>query len=171
MSAKRSAMAAGCAFVTVLWALPLAAADVPGAKPGDETMTCEQIAAELGPYMERIKPSAMAAGQTAQEVEDRGKQHVLEELPAAIALTAAATASLADKTGTASKAVGQAEAIHAQEAWQRVMVQDKPLRDKYAGQIGDLAAQAQQMQSDPRLQRLLQLATEKHCDEDKGDSR
>jgi hypothetical protein len=85
-------------------------------------------------------------------------------MPAATALAAAATASHADPTGIAGRAVGQAELIHQREAWQRSMVEDQPLRDKYRTQTGQLVAQGQQMQSDPRLQRLMQLVGEKHCD-------
>jgi hypothetical protein len=140
------------------------AADAPGARPGDEAMTCAQIAAQLAPYMQQIMPAAMAVGRTAQDVTARGQQHVAEEMPAAIALTAAATASAADPTGASSKTVGQIEAIHEQEAWQRTLAQDKPLHDKYSAQVNALAAQGQQLQSDARLQRLMQLAGERHCD-------
>jgi hypothetical protein len=153
-----------CSIGAAAWACAAAAADPPGARPGDDALTCAQIAGELAPYMQRIMPGAVAVGTTAQEVTARGQQHVAEETPAAIALTAAATASTADPTAASSRAVGQVEAIHQQEAWQRTLAEDKPLHDKYNGEVAALAAQGQQLQSDARLQRLMQLVGEKHCD-------
>lgn len=44
------------------------------------------------------------------------------------------------------------------------MVEDKPLRERYAAQTAELAAQGQQMQAKARLQRLMQLVQEKRCD-------
>ena len=46
------------------------------------------------------------------------------------------------------------------------MVEDKPLRDKFNAQAGQLVAQGQEMQSSARLQHLLQLVQEKHCGDD-----
>lgn len=126
--------------------------DPPGAMPGDEAMTCEQIATELTPYMQQMKPSVASAATTAQEVKERGKQRVAEDVPAATALLGAATASGADPTGISSRAVGQAEVIHQQGVWQRSMVEDKPLHDKYHAQTGEVVAQGKQMQSNARIQ-------------------
>ncbi len=148
---------------TALFAIP-AAAETPGAMPGDATMTCAQIATELAPYMQQMMPSVTAMGTTAQEVVRRGQQHVEEETPAAIGLTAAATAAMSDPTGLSGKAVGQAEMIHQQEAWQRTMAEDQPLREKLNAQTGQVLAQGQQLKSNARLQRLMQLVNEKHCD-------
>ena len=164
MLTRRRMITAALACGSALVVLPAAAADAPGGTAADATMTCEQIAAELMPYMQQIMPSAMAAGATAKEVKQRGEQRVAENVPAAVAITAAATASHADPTGAAGRAVGQAEIAMQQQTWQRSMVEDKPLRDKYAAQTGQLAAQGQQMQSNARLQRLMQLVQEKHCD-------
>ena len=152
---------AGAAFA-LLWTL--AVADVPGALPGDGTMTCEQIAVELQPYMQQIMPAAMAAAQAAQEAKQRGEQRVAEEMPAAVAITMAATAASADPTGIASRAVGQAATIHQQEVWNRSLAEDKPIYDKLSARTGELVAQGQQMQSNARLQRLMQLVREKDCD-------
>jgi putative aminopeptidase FrvX len=141
-----------------------AGAEAPGARPGDDSMTCQQIAAELMPYMQQIAPSATAVAQTAEEVRERGKQRAAEEMPAAVALTMAATAASADPTGAASRAVGQAEVLHQQQVWQRATAEDKPLSDKLNAQTSQLAAQGQQLQSNARLQRLMQLVQEKGCD-------
>lgn len=162
MSMKTGALAA-CAIAAMLSTSP-ATADVPGAMPGDDAMTCEQIAVELKPYVQQILPAAMAAGQAAQEAKQRGEQRVAEEMPAALALTMAATAASADPTGIAGRAVGQAEIIHQQEVWNRSLAEDKPLYDKLNARTGELVAQGRQMQSNARLQRLMQLVQDKHCD-------
>jgi hypothetical protein len=164
MTTKCTRVALWASTVTVLCLQAAAAVEPSGAKPGDDALTCEQIASEFMPYMQQITPAAMAAGQTAQEVRQRGQQHVAEETPAAVAMTAAAMASSADPTGAASRAVGQAEIVHQRELWERYKAQDRPLNDKYMAQTAQLAAQAQRMQADPRLQRLMQLAQEKNCD-------
>ncbi len=164
MSTKRVMPAVAGLTAAMLWVLPVAAADAPGTMPGDEAMTCQQIAAELTPYMQQMMPGVMALAKTAQDVRERGEQRVAEEVPAATALTAAATASHADPTGMAANAVGQAEAVRQHDAWQRSMIEDKPLRDQYSAQAGQVVAQGQQMQSNVRLQRLMQLVGEKRCD-------
>lgn len=164
MSTIRRVAAATFVLGSALLAVTASAADVPGAMPGDDAMTCPQIAAELSPYMQQMMPSAMGLGRTAQAVTKRGEQHVAEETPAVVALTAAATAAHADPTGVASRAVGQAEAAHQQEVWQRSMVQDKPLADKLEAQSRQVLTQGQQLQSNARLQRLMQLVQEKRCD-------
>lgn len=164
MSTKRKILAKASLLGAALAALPVTAADTPGTTPADQTMTCPQIAAELAPYMQQMMPSAMAMGAAAQGVKERGEERIAEETPAAVALTAAATAAHADPTGIASRAVGQAEAVHQQEVWQRAMAEDKPLADKFEAASRQVAAQGQQLQSNARLQRLMQLAQEKRCD-------
>jgi hypothetical protein len=77
---------------------------------------------------------------------------------------AAATASTLDPTGASSRAVGQAEAAHQQQAWNRDVAENKPLADKQAAQASALLAQAQQLQSNERPQRLMGLVQQKNCD-------
>lgn len=161
MTAIRIIVLAGGVFGAVL----ALAAGEPGARPEDETLSCAQIAAELMPYMQEIMPSAMAAAAAAQDVVKRGEQRVAQEAPAAEALTVAATLSHLDPTGLAGRAVGQAEVALQKEAWERSLAEDKPLHDQYARQAGQLVTQGQQMQNNPRLQRLMQLIQEKRCDE------
>lgn len=164
MSTSHKSTTAACSIGATLWALSIAAAQAPGAMPGDEAMTCAQIAAELGPYMQRMTPGVTDLAATGQEVIHRGNKRVAEERPAAVGLTAAALGSMADPTGLSGKAAGQAEAAHQAEVWQRAETEDKPLNDKYRAQAGAVAAQGQQLQSDARVQRLMKLAEEKHCD-------
>jgi hypothetical protein len=59
----------------------------------------KQIGAELAPYMQQMMPSVTAAPGTTKEVVARANQRIAEEMPAATALTAAATASRADQRG------------------------------------------------------------------------
>lgn len=152
------------AIAAMFWAVSAAAEDPPGAKPGDAAMTCEQIAAELAPYAQRMMPSAMAAGQAANAAVERGQQRAAEAMPGAAALTVAATAATADPTGVASRAVGQAEMAYQDEVTRRSLAEDKPVYDKLAATTGAVAAQGRQLQSDARLQRLMQLVQDKHCD-------
>ena len=77
--------------------------------------------------------------------------------------TAEARATAADPTGMASKIVGQQQAQRQKERWQRAEAEEKPLNDKYKAQVEQVAKQGQQLQSDARLQRLMQLAQEKNC--------
>ena len=137
---------------------------MPGPMAGDAGSTCEQIAAELAPYAQRMMASAMAAGQAANAVVERGKQRVDAEAPAALGFAVAATAAQADPTGIASRAVGQAEFAHQAEVARRALVEDKPLYDKLSARTGAVVAQGEQLQSDARLQRPMQLVQDRHCD-------
>lgn len=167
MATNLRTVAAIAAFaLSAATTLPVRAApETPAPTPDDASMTCEQIAAELAPYAQKLMPMASATAETAGEVIERGKQRTAEATPGAIALLIAATASHADPTGLASRAVGQAQAAQQQEVWQRSMVEDKPLHDKFNAQAGQLVAQGQEMQSIARLQHLMQLVQERHCDE------
>lgn len=170
--ARKPAMATIHRTVAAIAAFALSAAtavpvragpETPGPPSDDASMTCEQIAAELAPYAQQLMPIASATAATAGEVVERGNQRVAEAMPGAMALLIAATASHADPTGLASRAAGQAQAAQQQQFWQRSIVEDKPLRDKFNAQAGQLVAQGQEMQSIARLQRLMQLVQEKHC--------
>lgn len=163
MDTKRSALVAAVSIAAILPMRSAGAANAPAVMPGDDDMTCEQIATELTPYMQQMMPLATATAKTGQELKERGEKRAAEEMPAAAALTAAAIASSADPTGISGRAVGQAEIAHQQELWQRSLAEDKPLADKYKAQSSQLAAQGQQMQLNPRLQRLMQLMREKQC--------
>jgi hypothetical protein len=146
-----------------LWSPTGIGAGSPGSRPGDAAMTCAQIAQELQPYMQQMSPSITALGQTAQEVKTRGEARNKEAAPEAAAESAAAQATMLDPTGLASKLLGQAQVQRQKERWQRAEAEDKPLNDKYKAQAEQVAKQGQQMQSDARLQRLMQLAQERNC--------
>ena len=145
------------------WSLTAMGAGAPGSQPGDENMTCQQIAEELQPYMKLMMPSVTAMGQTEQEVKSRGEKRVAEALPQAAAESAGASATLADPTGLASKIYGQGQERRQAERFQRQAAEDKPLNDKLKGQSEQVVNERMQMKSDARLQQLMQLAQAKNC--------
>jgi electron transfer flavoprotein alpha subunit len=156
-------ISASIACATILWSPAGICADAPGSKPGDENMTCEQIAAELQPYMQEMLPSVMAMGQTAQEAKTRGEERVAKAAPEAAAESAEASATLLDPTGMSSKILGQAQAKRQKERWKQAEAEDKPLNEKYKTQSEQVLKEGQQLQSNERIQRLMQLAQEKNC--------
>jgi hypothetical protein len=159
--ATRTVIAAVC--TAAAWSLQAVAEDIPGARPGDEAMTCAQIAAELAPYAQQMTGTMSPLAQTQQELMQRMNQRQAEATTAAAALTAGATASTADPTGLASKNFGQAEAAIQKQMWDRAAAEDKPLQDQYNQQVGAVAAQGQQLQQNARIQRLMQLVQQKNC--------
>jgi len=136
---------------------------IPGAMPGDEAMTCEQIGAELAPYAQQMAPAATALGQTGQELIARGERRVAEATPALVALPAAATAAAADPTGLSTKPLIAAQEAMQQREWNRAIAEDKPLVDQMNAQTNAVVEQAAPLQANPRIQRLMQLAQDKKC--------
>ena len=148
MSAVRMTVVSAAMCAATLWSLPGIAADAPsGAMPGDETMTCEQIAAELAPYAKQMAAAFNPLLQTQKEVLARGRAREAEAVPEAAAVTAGALASSADRTGIASKLYGQAEAAMQREQWNRALAEDKPLFDQANRQANQAVAEAAPLQS------------------------
>lgn len=145
------------------WSPDGIAAGASGSRPGDASMTCQQIAMELQPYMQQLSPSITALGQTAQQVKTRGEERNKQAAAESAAETAEARATMLDPTGLSSKLLGQAQVARQKERWKRAEAEDKPLNEKYKTQTEQAVKQGQQMQSDARLQRLMQLAQEKNC--------
>jgi hypothetical protein len=139
------------------------AGDDAAAKSGDDPMTCEQIGTELAPYVQQIRPTVSALNDTNQELKRRGEKRLAEEAPIAAAMSAASIGAGRDPTGMAQRSVNKAIEAHQQEVWQRAMTEDKPLAERQLAQGNALADQAQRLQSNARIQRLLQLAQDKHC--------
>jgi len=136
-----------------------------GAKPGDAAMTCEQIAAELAPYAQQLMPNLQALGTSQQQLyeqsralyEKRKMEHALDP--------ALATAGAVDPTGAAKMAYAMAAAAQAaKEKAENDALANSPLAQQNRAQGEQLAAQAKELQSNARLQRLMQLGQEKHCD-------
>jgi hypothetical protein len=163
MKTLRTAVSAAGMCAAALFTIPAIADDVPGAKPGDAAMTCDQIGAELAPYAQQMTPTVTGLAQTGQELNARTQKRMAEAMPEAAALTAAATAATADPTGIASRAVGQAEMASQQAIWDKAIAEDKPLADKMNTQMNAIVDQSAPLQANPRIQRLMQLAQEKNC--------
>jgi hypothetical protein len=156
-------LAASIACAAVLWSPAGFGAGESGSRPGDANMTCGQIAAELQPYMNQMMPSVTALGQTNQELMERNKPRLQEAQAEVAAEAAASSAAMLDPTGLASKVMGQAQAKRQTEVWKRYEAEDRPLIDKTKTQTDEVLKQSQQIQSDARLQRLMQLGQEKNC--------
>jgi len=165
MSAIFRTAIAGWALGAALGIPSLGAADTPGAKPGDDAMTCEEIATELSPYVQQIAPSIQALASTQQQLYAQGRQMGEARKAEREALTPLATAGALDNTGASKRAYQLAlMAQMAREKSENEAFANSPLAKENKAQAEQLAAQGQQMQSDARLQRLMQLAQQKHCD-------
>ncbi len=145
-----------------------AAADDSGARPGDDAMSCEQIAVEMQPYAESMRGSLTALGATDTQLKQLGEKQMARDAPRVGATTQAAGAACGVAGGPACMAATQADqanrdAIHAQEA-----AEAKPLADQQLAQSKTVAGQGQQLRSNARLTRLMQLGHAKGCDRGRG---
>lgn len=145
-----------------------AAADESGARPGDDAMSCEQIALEMKPYADSMRGSLTALNDTNMQLKDLGEKQMARDAPRVGATTQAAGAACGYVGGPACMAATQADqanrnAIHEQEA-----AEAKPLADKQLAQSKTVVAQGQQLQSNARLMRLMQLGHAQGCDRSRG---
>ena len=142
-----------------------ATTDVAGGRPGDSTMTCEEIAAELAPYAQQIMPSLQAFGQSTAQLNQQSRAMSDSRRAQEQAVAALFMASAADPTG-ATKRAGEVAAIaqQAREKAENDALANSPLAKQNKAQGEQMAAQAKELQSNARLQRLMQLGQEKHCD-------
>lgn len=155
-------------FVALTIHSPSAAADDSGAKPGDDAMSCEQLAVELQPYAESMRGSLTALNDTNMQLKQLGEKQMARDAPRVNATTQTAGAACGFAGGPACMAATQADqanrnAIHAQET-----AEAKPLVDRQLAQSKTVAAQGQQLQSNARLMRLMQLGHAKGCDRGHG---
>jgi hypothetical protein len=169
MSAARLSMR--CRFALGAWvagtglALPaFAAPEAPGARTGDDALTCEQLATELMPYIVQMRAGVQALATSQQQLgtqalstlEQRRLEHQL--------LAPLATAGALDPTGASKRAyVAAAAAQAAKEAAESEAAASSPLAQHATSQSEKLAAQGQVMQGDARLQQLMRLARQKEC--------
>jgi hypothetical protein len=156
--------------IKALWsgkqcAMPGAAA----APQSDDAMTCEQIAAELAPYAQQMVPNLQALGGTTQQLYAQGKTMEQQRKVENAMLSAMATPGAVDPTGASKRAYEMA--LLAQQAKERAENEayaNSPLAKENRAQMEQLAAQGKQMQSNDRLQHLLQLGQQRHCDKKSG---
>ena len=145
-----------------------AAAEDAGARPGDDAMSCEQIAVELQPYAESMRGSLTSLNDTNMQLKQLGEKQMARDAPRVGATTQAAGAACGFAGGPVCMAATQADqanrnAIHAQE-----VAEAKPLTDQQLAQSKTVAAQGQQLRSNARLTRLMQLGNAKGCDRGRG---
>jgi hypothetical protein len=158
-------------IMVVAWAASAAlclpafgAPQTPGASPGDEAMTCEQIATELAPYAQQMQPNLQALATSQQQQTQRAFQQLAERKKEAALLTPMATAGALDPTGASKRAYVAAEmALAAKHKSESEAEANSPLAKQADAQREQVAAQGQQMQANARLQRLMQLAGQKGC--------
>lgn len=165
MSTCSRTMLAGWAAAAAFCISAAAAPDAPGARPGDEAMTCVQIASEFAPYVQQVQPNVQALALSQQQQYQQGRQKGEERKRQNEALMPLATAGALDPTGSSKRAYQAA--VMAQAAKERREDEadaNSPLAKQANDQGRQLAAQGQQMQADARLQRLMQLVKQKGCD-------
>ena len=164
-------MATQSKIIVVAWAasatlcLPaIGAPQAPGASPGDEAMTCEQIATELAPYAQQMQPNLQALATSQQQQYQRGRQQLEERKQEAALLTPLATAGALDPTGASKRGYVAAElALAAKHKSESEAEANSPLAKQADAQRQQVAAQGQQLQGNARLQRLMLLGQQKGC--------
>lgn len=154
-----------------------AAADPSAARPGDEEMTCSQINEELKKQQiiapdktqvaEMQNTSAEMQTKIGKEVKEAAEMQAKDQA----AVNAANAADRATELATGGLVRGRAleatektlDAEH-RAANERIRQENNPTYGKLNSQTADMASDfASQMQSNPRLARLLQLANSKRC--------
>ena len=148
-----------------------ALADPSASRPGDEQMSCEQILAELRQQRISAPDKAKAAEATAAATQEQAllKKHIAEntaimaEEQAKVDAAAAvdrATGGIVNTAGAAAEAAqARARVVGKRQAEER-----RPTEQKLLGGVADLGVDAaQQLSSNPRLGRLMQLAQSHGC--------
>ena len=165
MSRTSRAIAVACIASAAFWIAPAGATDLQAVRPGDEAMTCEQIATELAPYAQQVTPNIQALGATDQQLYAQARQMGQKRRAEESLLTPLATAGALDPTGASKRAYQAAVmAQMAKERGENEAFANSPLAKQNRAQSEQLAAQGQQLQSNARLQRLMQLGQQKRCD-------
>jgi len=162
---SRTLIVAAWATGAALCIPALAAPGADGARPGDEAMTCEQIATELAPYAQQMQPNLQALATSQQQQYQQGRQLYEKRKMEHELLMPLATVGALDPTGVSKRAQAAAEmAQAAKEKGENEAMANSPLAKQANTQREQLAAQGLQMQANARLQRLMQLGHQKGCD-------
>ena len=155
----------GYVIGAALWNPAVGAADASGAGTGDDAMTCEQIATELAPYAQQILPNLQAFAASQQQLYAQSRQLGEQRKAEDALLLPLAQAGALDPTGASKRAYQLAlMAKMAKEKRENDAILNSPLAKENKAQGEQFAAQAEQMNSDARLQHLLQLSQQKRCD-------
>ncbi|MBS0516564.1 MAG: hypothetical protein JSS16_13945 [Proteobacteria bacterium] len=156
----RPTLLLACASIT---ATCFAAGDS-GARPGDEAMSCAQIASEMQPYAAAMRGNIAALNDTNMQLLALGQKQQARDAPQINATTQAAGAACGYVGGPACMAATRADQANRDAVKEREAAESKPLRDQNLAQSKTLVAQSQQMQSNERLMHLMQLGHAKGCD-------
>jgi hypothetical protein len=155
-----------------------AGADDPSAMhPGDEQMTCEQISAELAQQQYQAPDRAKVAEAQAATTAYRGKVADVQaeaavtaarqqaELDAALAADRATTLATGGVVqGRAASKVQQEQMRQNQARNQELQKEMTPMGRRMVDATGNLSGDmGQQLSANPRLARLMKLATDKKC--------
>ncbi|MBS0376086.1 MAG: hypothetical protein JSR73_16015 [Proteobacteria bacterium] len=153
------------------------ASDPAAVRPGDESMSCAQISAELAQQQVRPPDAAKAAEATAatNAFQAKSKEQQAEATATAVRQSAELKAAeAADRTvqvatggivqGGATRRVAEAQSKANQARGKEMYQEIAPLGQRMTNSVGDLAGDAgQQLAANPRLARLLKLANDKKC--------
>jgi hypothetical protein len=162
VEACQKMMAAQQAYTTAL-------ADPSASRPGDDKLTCEQIATEVkqqpfSPPDQAKAAEAQAASSDLQKTLEKQQKEAAERAAAQSAtnLAAAAAAGLAPNFVQAKAAEKAAE--DNRKFGEEKAKESAPKAQRANDATADLIADAgQQIGSNPRLARLMQLASQKRC--------
>jgi len=141
-----------------------AAAADDGARPGDEAMSCEQLAIEMKPYADSMRGSIGALNDTNMQLLALGQKQMARDAPRVNATTQAAGATCGFVGGPACMAATRADQANREAVKEQERAESQPLRDQQLAQSQTVVGQGQQLQSNARLMRLMQLGHAKGCD-------
>ena len=127
-------------------------------------MSCEQLAVEMKPYADSMRGSLGALNDTNQQPLALGEKQMARDAPRVNATTQTAGAACGFVGGPACMAATQAGQANRKAVHEREAAEAKPLADKQLAQSQTVVAQGQQLQSNARLMRLMQLGHAKGCD-------
>jgi hypothetical protein len=154
-----------------------AASDPSASRPGDEQMSCEQIKSELRLQQYSAPDKAKVAETTAAANKEQGllNRHIAEAnavmAQEQVKVDAAAAADRATELATgglvnpnAASAAALAAQARVKVVGERQAAERRPTEQKMIGGVADLGVDAaQQLTSNPRLARLMQLAQSRGC--------
>lgn len=156
---------ATCSFVMICGASANAfAGEDSGARPGDENLSCAQIATQMQPYAASMRGNIAAVNETNAQLMQMAQMQRARDAPSINATTQAAGATCGFVGGPACMAATAADQANRNAVKEREAAESKPLRDQNLAQTKTLVAQGQALQSNARLMHLMQLGQVKGCD-------
>jgi len=153
------------------------ASDPAAMRPGDEQMSCEQISAELAEQQVRAPDPAKAEAAKAATSAFQAKSAEQQAEARATAIRQNAelkAAEAADRTvqvatggivqGSATRHVAEAQQAQNRKRGAEMYQEIRPLGDRMTDSVGSLGVDmGAQLAANPRLARLLKLASDKRC--------